>query len=64
MSEKSIGALWINRDKNENEYYQGYVKIAGEQHKIVVFRNNNRYSDKSPDFSILRAKKMSLEEAF
>lgn len=46
-----IGALWAKTGA-KGDYFTGTVN--GE--RIVVFKNGNKKSDKSPDFRILKSK--------
>tara|TARA_R100000808_G_C2152471_1_gene161939 strand:+ start:75 stop:356 length:282 start_codon:yes stop_codon:yes gene_type:complete len=70
MSDKqysSIGALWAREAKSNNQkYLAGHVKldIDGEERsvKVVVFRNNNKQSDRSPDYQIYKARPPQNQE--
>lgn len=50
-----IGAAWEKSGKN-GTYLTGQIEINGEKVRIVMFRNGNKKSEKSPDFRILRSK--------
>lgn len=45
---EKIGALWVNQDKNGNEYMSG--TIGGK--KVIVFSNKYKNEDKHPDWLI------------
>lgn len=49
------GVLWRNEGKY-GEYYSGFVGEEGEQTKVVVFPNNKKKSDRSPDFFVKKAR--------
>lgn len=48
---KPLGSLW-ERYKNGALYYTGVIEINGQKQKIVVFKNNNQKSEKSPQMFI------------
>jgi uncharacterized protein (DUF736 family) len=53
MALKDIGALWIGRGKAA---YSGQIEPdgrGGKKLKILVFKNENKKSDKHPDFRIV-----------
>jgi hypothetical protein len=50
-----LGALWTKEGK-AGKYMTGYIEVNGQRIDIVVFTNNKRKSDKSPNARILRSK--------
>tara|TARA_E500000318_G_scaffold85894_1_gene82227 strand:- start:8918 stop:9103 length:186 start_codon:yes stop_codon:yes gene_type:complete len=50
-TEKQQGALW-KKDSQNGKYLSGYVKINGEDHKIVIFPNKYKKEAKHPEFII------------
>lgn len=50
--EQSIGAFWKKVSQNGREYFSGYVLMNGQKTSLVMFKNDNPKSDKSPAFSI------------
>jgi len=48
----SIGGLWKNISKNNNEYMAGSVEIDGKTTKLIIFKNDYKKEDKHPDFKI------------
>jgi uncharacterized protein (DUF736 family) len=45
---EKIGALWINQDKNGNDYMMG--NIGGK--KVIIFSNRNKKESKHPDWIV------------
>lgn len=48
-----IGALWIKESAGGKAYLSGKIEGIGY---VVVFKNNNKKSDKQPDYRILKSK--------
>ncbi len=46
-----IGALWTKQTKHGNDYFTG--TINGQ--RVVVFKNQKKRSDKSPDWRVLKS---------
>jgi len=42
----SLGGLWLNRDKNGDLYFSGYLGNA----KLFLFKNKKKTSDNQPDY--------------
>jgi len=53
MASDNLGALW-EKDSAKGKFFTGVLEVGGEKIKIVVFKNNMKKSDKSPDWNILR----------
>jgi|TARA_R110000824_G_scaffold270399_1_gene458873 hypothetical protein len=51
--ERELGALWSQKGKSK-EYMTGHFSIGDERHKVVVFKNQNKTSDRAPDFVIYK----------
>lgn len=54
MSEREtneIGALWLKQSKKGTKYLSGTVNGQA----IVIFRNQNKRSEKAPDYRILKS---------
>jgi len=49
-----IGALWIKSSHGGTEFMSGEVEIAGVKHRITVFRNGFKTTDKQPSYHIYR----------
>lgn len=50
-SKAEIGALWVYRDKNGNDYYSAKIKVKGEDVNIKFFRNGNKKEGSNqPDY--------------
>ena len=45
----NFGGLWINKDKNGNEYFSGNFGYGG---KILIFPNTFKKGEKDPDYKI------------
>ena len=43
----NFGGLWINKDKNGNEYFSGNFGYGG---KILIFPNAFKKGEKDPDY--------------
>ena len=50
---RNIGALWIKESKKGKKFLSGVIELDGKKSNIVIFRNENKSSDRSPDYSIL-----------
>ena len=51
--EKNIGGLWLKKSKKGTVYMSGTIEIEGAKHYFTVFKNQHKYTDKSPDYTIL-----------
>lgn len=49
-----IGALWIKSSRGGVEFMSGEVEIEGVKHRITVFRNGYKTTDKQPSYHIYR----------
>ena len=45
---KSIGAMWIRKDKNGDNYFT----MALKQESFVIFKNKNKKENNHPDFYV------------
>lgn len=52
---KSYG-LWSKVSKKGTKYCQGKVYIDNIPYKVVLFRNEEKKTEKSPDYSLLISK--------
>lgn len=59
-NEDELGALWV-RTGARGDYMTGTIEIDGTKHNVVLFKNGNKKSDKSPDWRVLRAKPRESE---
>lgn len=48
-----IGFLRKKTSKSGMEFLTGMVELNGEKTNIVVFKNNNKNNENSPDYNIL-----------
>lgn len=44
----TLGGLWVNEDKNGNKFMSGTLGML----RLLIFKNTNKQSDKSPDYWI------------
>lgn len=49
---EKLGALWANRDKNDDEYFSGQIEVDGNVIPIIVFSNGFKEEEKHPDLII------------
>ena len=49
---KKIGVLWAKISKNDNKYFSGTITLNGQSYNILIFRNNKKKTEKSPDCQI------------
>lgn len=56
MQEKYTIGLWEKESKNKQKYCNGKVYLNNIAYKVLLFKNQNKKSDKSPDFTILLSK--------
>lgn len=45
--------LWNKVSKNGKTYASGKIEIEGKLYKITLFTNENKKTEKSPDFSLI-----------
>ena len=45
--------LWNKVSKNGKTYASGKIEINGKLYKITLFANENKKTEKSPDFSLI-----------
>lgn len=46
-------ALWNKESKKGTTYASGKTTIEGKQYRITLFVNNNKKTEKSPDYSLI-----------
>ena len=49
---EKIGVLWVNVSKNYNKYFSGTITLNGQSYNVLVFKNNKKKTEKSPDYQI------------
>jgi len=49
---KKLGALWIKEISGGRKIMTGILEVNGDKIKVVAFRNTEKRTDKSPDFTI------------
>jgi hypothetical protein len=54
-NEDELGALW-EKSGAKGAYMTGTIEIDGTKHNVVLFKNGNKKSEKSPDWRVLRSK--------
>lgn len=52
MGEYKTG-LWKKISKKGNSFYSGKIKIGTTDYNVVLFVNENKQSEKSPDYNII-----------
>lgn len=62
MASKKIGAAWIRKSKDGNEYFSGVLDLLGEDIQIAIFYNDKKENDNQPDFNIVRSGQMEKSE--
>lgn len=45
--------LWNKESKNGNQYATGKLKIGDKEYVLTLFTNNNKKTEKSPDFNLI-----------
>tara|TARA_B100001094_G_scaffold332630_1_gene405562 strand:+ start:140 stop:409 length:270 start_codon:yes stop_codon:yes gene_type:complete len=53
--ERELGALWIKQGSSK-DYMTGHCSVNNERISVVVFKNNNKSSDRAPDYVIYKHK--------
>ena len=61
MSEK-IGALWLKKSKGGLSYMSGVIEINNEKIRIAVFKNNEKTTDKYPDYNIIKSEQQQSQK--
>ena len=56
MALKTIGALWLKTKENGTKFFSGTINngIHGDIN-VMVFKNDEKQSEKSPDYRIVMA---------
>lgn len=54
--ERELGALWIKQGNSSKDYMTGHCSVNDEKVSVVVFKNNNKTSDRAPDYVIYKNK--------
>jgi uncharacterized protein (DUF736 family) len=54
--ERELGALWIKQGNSSKDYMTGHCSVNNEKISVVVFKNNNKSSDRAPDYVIYKHK--------
>jgi uncharacterized protein (DUF736 family) len=52
--ENELGALWM-KSSARGEYMTGKITVNGVEIKVVCFPNDNKTSDKQPDWRVLKS---------
>lgn len=52
-----LGALWINKNKQDEEYFKGEIKIGDVTTPVIIFKNGFKKADKQPDYHIYLSEK-------
>lgn len=52
----SIGGLYVKESASGLKFMSGFIEVNGERKNIVVFKNKEKKSEKTPDWSILESK--------
>ena len=55
---KSIGGLYNKISQKGMDYLNGFINFEGKKIQIVAFKNNNKFSETSPDYSIFLSEPM------
>ena len=53
MANESIGAIWVNKDKNGKTYWSWKIELDGKEHAFAIFKNHMKDKDSQPDYTIL-----------
>jgi hypothetical protein len=51
-TKNKIGSLWAKQTKDGKRFLSGSIEIDGQKIKIVIWPNDYKYSEKSPDFKV------------
>ncbi len=58
---KSIGGLYNKVSQKGMDYLNGFINVEGKKIQIVAFKNNNKFSETSPDYSIFLSEPMGAK---
>ena len=61
--ERELGALWIKQGNSSKDYMTGHCSVNDEKISVVVFKNNNKSSDRAPDYVFYKHKPREEEGA-
>ena len=61
--ERELGALWIKQGNSSKDYMTGHCSVNDEKISVVGFKNNNKSSDRAPDYVIYKHKPREEEGA-
>lgn len=56
------GSLWNKKTKDDKKYLGGTVNVNGTEFFISVFKNDNKKSDNSPDYTVSVMEKTGGQE--
>lgn len=62
QKKKSIGGLRAKTSKKGLDYMNGWVTIEGKTHNLVVFKNNKKFDENTPDYAIYLSEPMPKPE--
>lgn len=55
----SLGGLWLNKSKNGELYFSGYLGNA----KLYIFKNKKKEKENQPDYYMMLANKQTSQSA-
>ena len=50
--QKSIGGLYNKTSKKGLDFLSGFIEVKGEKINLVIFQNQKKYDENTPDYSI------------
>ena len=53
FNDSSVGACWVKKDKNNQNFLSLVIKSGGKEHRFIAFKNKDKGDNvKRPDFRI------------
>jgi len=47
-----VGAVWVRKMRNNEQFLSVNVKLDGKEYNLVAFKNSRKISQKQPDFRV------------
>lgn len=47
-----IGSLWVKKTRDGKSFLSGSIEVGEQKIRIVIWPNDFKYSEKSPDFKV------------
>jgi len=59
---EQIGAVWVKKTKNGEQYLTFTVKLDGQEHSLIAFKNRWKKNETQPSFLIFTHRPFRQDE--